>query len=27
VATFGTFLQVSDWEKLGAEVRKRLGRA
>lgn len=27
VSTFGAFLHASDWEKLGAEVRKRLGRA
>jgi hypothetical protein len=27
VSTFGAFLQASDWEKLVAEVRKRLGRA
>ena len=27
VSTFGAFLHASDWEKLGAEVRKKLGRA
>lgn len=27
VATLGVFLHADDWEKLGAEVRKRLGRA
>jgi hypothetical protein len=27
VTTFGAFLHASDWEKLGAEVRKKLGRA
>ena len=27
VTTFGAFLHASDWEKLGAEVRKQLGRA
>jgi hypothetical protein len=27
VVTFGAFLHASDWEKLGAEVRKKLGRA
>jgi hypothetical protein len=27
VATLGVFLRAPDWEKLGAEVQKRLGRA
>ena len=27
VATLGAFLHAPDWEKLGAEVRKKLGRA
>jgi hypothetical protein len=27
VATLGAFLHAPDWEKLGAEVQKRLGRA
>jgi hypothetical protein len=27
VVTIGAFLHASDWEKLGAEVRKKLGRA